>query len=158
MMFATKKCSFYLFFWLPSNRLFFIRCREPALAIANNCTNRWWNGCLKTMPNLRSKKHALQMGNWCTFDRGNLTGTGAVVEQYTVYCMLCMQCLKTKLPGIQYMSSILHIFIIHDLLLQYSGAKYSSRNSSRYGLLSEVDFSNLWQCWSVPCPNGLVEG
>ena len=28
----------------------------------------------------------------------------------TVYCMLCMQCLKTKLTGIQYMSSILHIF------------------------------------------------
>ena len=57
-----------------------------------------------------------------------------------------------------HMSSILHIFILHDLLLQYSGAKYSSRNSSRYGLLSEVAFSNLWQCWSVPCPNGLVEG
>ena len=76
----------------------------------------------------------------------------------TVYCMLCIQCLKTKLPGIQYSSSLLHIFIIHDLLLQYSGAKYSSRNSSRYGLLSEVAFSNLWQCWSVPCPNGLVEG
>ena len=68
--------------------MFFIRCPEPALAIANNCANRWWNGCLKTMPNLCSKKHALQMGNWCTFDRGNLTGTGAVVEQYTA-CFVC---------------------------------------------------------------------
>ena len=68
--------------------MFFIRCPEPALAIANNFANRWWNDCLKTMPNLCSKKHALQMGNWCTFDRGNLTGTGAVVEQYTA-CFVC---------------------------------------------------------------------
>ena len=35
----------------------------------------------------------------------------------TVYCMLCIQCFKTKLPGIQYMSSLLHIFIVHDLLM-----------------------------------------
>ena len=34
----------------------------------------------------------------------------------TVYCMLCMQCLKRKLPGIQHMSSIVYMYYIQCMI------------------------------------------